>query len=71
MGKKCAVTNCRSGYKPTKEEEKKIKTGEISLAKRHIRLSNEASVRAQWVNAIGRRGEWDPDCSGLFPLCVR
>ena len=72
MGRKYAVKNCRSGYKPTKEEEHKIKTGEILLAVRHLfAFPTETSLRAQWVGAIGRQDEWDQDYSAVCELHFR
>ena len=32
----CGKKNCRSGYKLIKEEEQKIRTGEVVLTKRHL-----------------------------------
>ena len=61
-GRKCAVKNCRSGYKTAKEDEQKIKTGEAVLTKKHLfPFPTETSLRLSWLV---------PSCWGRYLLEV-
>ena len=52
------MTNCRSGYKATREEEEAIQSGKVSPNKKNLfAFPTEPNLRAQWVDAVEARDE--------------
>lgn len=67
---KCAAVNCRSGYRPTKQEKEMIERGETPPCKKHVfAFPKKAEIRTQWVTAIRRQDtDWNPDNFGVCEL---